>query len=85
MVAQEYSPRLGTLTPAQFQAALDRFGLGRFLRAAPVPLGLIGQNVFLDSTTGEYVLRGAPHYAWQFPKERFFTHLLHQKIPEYRQ
>lgn len=81
MVAQEYSQRLGALSQAQFQAALEHFDLGAFVRAEPVPWGLFGQNVFLTSTAGEYVLRGAPHYAWQFPKERLFTHLLHQGTP----
>lgn len=74
----EYSPRLGRIFPVQFQAALDRFGLGRFVRAAPITAGLFGQNVFVTSTTGEYVLRGCPHYPWQFPAERFFAHQLHQ-------
>jgi hygromycin-B 7''-O-kinase len=76
--ARSYSRHLGTLTNAQFQAALDRFGLGHFLRAEPIPFGNFGQNVFLTSTTGEYVLRGRPHYPWQFPKERFFTQQLHE-------
>src|SRR4051812_16361344 len=57
-----YSQRLGLLTPRQFQAALMRFGLGDFIDATPVPQGLFGQNVFVTSTQGAYVLRGAPHY-----------------------
>jgi aminoglycoside phosphotransferase (APT) family kinase protein len=80
-VAREYSKRLGTLSPAQFQAALDRFGLGEFVSAKPIPFGNFGQNVFLTSTKGDYVLRGAPHYPWQFPKERFFAQLLHERTP----
>jgi hygromycin-B 7''-O-kinase len=35
--------------------------------------------VFVASTTGEYVLRGAPHYDWQLPAERFFARLLHER------
>jgi hypothetical protein len=66
-----YSQRLGALTPQQFQAALTRFGLGTFVEATPVSQGLFGQNVFVQSSQGAYVLRGAPHYPWQFPKERF--------------
>ena len=73
------SRRLGTLSAAQLQRALDRFGLGRLLGAAPVPFGLFGQNVFLSSTAGEFVLRGCPHYDWQFPCERFFAALLHEQ------
>ena len=68
MDTHEYSARLGRISPAQFQAALDRVGHGAFVRAAPIPLGNFGQNVFVTATSGEYVLRGAPHYAWQFPK-----------------
>jgi hygromycin-B 7''-O-kinase len=75
---RQYSKRLGTLFPDQLQTALDHFGLGTLLRAEPVTLGLFGQNVFLMTDNGEYVLRGAPHYAWQFPKERFFARLLHE-------
>jgi len=65
--------------PAQFQAALDRFALGAFVRATPIPLGNFGQNVFVTATSGEYVLRGAPHYPWQFPKERLIARLLHER------
>lgn len=74
-----YSQRLGALTPHQFQAALTRFDLGRFVEATPVSRGLFGQNVFVRSSLGEYVLRGAPHYSWQFPKERFGATLLHKR------
>jgi hygromycin-B 7''-O-kinase len=76
---REYSQRLGVLAPDQFQAALARFGLGDFVEAAPVSRGLFGQNVFVASTQGDYVLRGMPHYPWQFPKERFGATLLHDR------
>ena len=75
---REYSQRLGILAPHQFQAALARFGLGDFVTAEPVAQGLFGQNVFVTSTRGQYVLRGRPHYPWQFPKERLGAALLHQ-------
>jgi aminoglycoside phosphotransferase (APT) family kinase protein len=70
---------LGELAADQFQAALDRFGLGQFLRAEPISAGNFGQNLFLTSTTGQYVLRGAPFWPEQFPKERFFTDQLHRR------
>src|SRR5215216_5853473 len=76
---QVYSQRLGVLTPHQFQAALARFELGDFVEATPVSGGLFGQNVFVTSTQGHYVLRGMPHYPWQFPKERFGAALLHER------
>lgn len=79
MSAREYSQRLGPLTDEQFKAALARLGLGEFVRAEPVTGGLFGQNVFLTSTRGKYVLRGAPHYDWQLPAERFFAKLLHER------
>lgn len=75
----EYSKRLGPITPKQFQAALDHFGLGQFIRAEPIPFGLFGQNVFVTSTKGQFVLRGAAHSDWQFPKEQFVARLLHEK------
>lgn len=76
---QEYSKRLGKISPEQFQAALSRFDLGEFVRAEPVSFGLFGQNVFLTSTQGEFVLRGVPHYPWQFPTERYFADRLHER------
>lgn len=77
--AQEYSKRLGTIEPAQFQAALNRFDLGAFVAATPIIFGLFGQNVFVTSTRGEWVLRGCPHYDWQFPTEQFFVQLIHEQ------
>lgn len=56
---------------------MARFSLGDFLGAAPITGGLFGQNVFVTSTMGDYVLRGTPHYPWQFPKEQFGAALLH--------
>lgn len=78
-IGQVYSQRLGVLAPYQFQAAMTRFGLGDFVNATPVSGGLFGQNVFVTSTQGEYVLRGMPHYPWQFPKEQFGAALLHER------
>jgi aminoglycoside phosphotransferase (APT) family kinase protein len=79
MEPREYSRRLGAITDAQFQAAVARLGLGEFVRAEPITGGLFGQNVFVTSTTGEYVLRGAPHHDWQLPAERFYARLLHER------
>ena len=79
MTATQYSNRLGSISTQQFQAALDRFDLGQFVSAEAIPFGLFGQNVFVTSTAGEYVLRGAAHYDWQFPKEQFVANLLHER------
>ena len=79
VMAVEYSKRLGHITPAQFQAALNRFDLGTFVRAEAVVGGLFGQNVFVTSTSGTFVLRGVPHYDWQLPTERFFARVLHER------
>ena len=76
---REYSKRLGVLTPDQLQAALDHFGLGRLLGAEPAPGGLFGQNVFLTSSEGEFVLRGCPHTSWQFAQEAYFARLIAER------
>ena len=83
MASREYSSRLGTLSDDQLQAALERFGLGELVAAEPLTNGLFGQNLMLKTTAGDFVFRGAPHWNpageddWQFPKERFFSALVH--------
>ncbi|MFI5278024.1 MAG: phosphotransferase family protein [Ktedonobacterales bacterium] len=79
MDASVYSQRLGPISVAQLQAALDRFDLGAFVRAAATSGGLFGQNLYLTSDQGEFVLRGKPHYPWQLPTEQFFARLLHER------
>ena len=79
MMEKMYSDRLGLISDSQFQAALDRFSLGRFLQAEAIPFGIFGQNVFVSSTTGEYVLRGQPHFWWQFPTEQFYARQLSER------
>ena len=79
MTEQLYSQRLGMIADHQFQAALNRFQLGSFLHAEAIPFGNFGQNVFVSSTTGDYVLRGNPHFWWQFPTERFFARQIHER------
>ncbi len=71
--------RLGQITNEQLQGALDRFDLGRLVSAEAIPFGLFGQNVLLATDRGRYVLRACSHYPWQFPKERFFARLLHER------
>lgn len=75
----KYSERLGEITNEQFQRALDTFHLGKFVKAEPISQGLFGQNVYITSDKGEFVLRGKPHYDWQFPNEKLIAELLHEK------
>jgi aminoglycoside phosphotransferase (APT) family kinase protein len=90
--AKVYSQRLGEIADEQFEAACERLGIGNFVRATRVATGLFGQNVFVSTSEGEFVLRGAPHWVqeklggeyvrhdfWQFTKESHFAKLLHEK------
>jgi aminoglycoside phosphotransferase (APT) family kinase protein len=79
-----YSERLGAIDDAQFAAVAARLGLGEFVAAQPIEHGLFGQNVFLTTSEGKFVFRGAPHWyrggrddRYQFAKEAFFMRLVH--------
>ena len=87
-----YSERLGPISDSQFEAVAERLDLGQFLSAEPITSGLFGQNVFFTTTSGAFVLRGAPHWVkdvgeteyrrddrLQFTKERYFAELLHTR------
>ena len=81
-----YSERLGALSRAQLQAALDRFALGKLLEVRAPAGGLFGQNLFLTAESGEWVFRGAPHWyrgaphpTWQLAKERWFAERIHRE------
>jgi aminoglycoside phosphotransferase (APT) family kinase protein len=73
------SKRLGPISHDQFSRVLTKHHIGELIAAEPVPFGLFGQNVFLASSTGQFVFRGAPHGPGQFPTEQFFTRLLHER------
>ena len=75
----ETSKRLGPISHDQLTRALARFELGDLLTVEPVPFGLFGQNLFVSSSVGEFVFRGSPHGPTQFPTERFFTRILHER------
>lgn len=79
MTGSIYSKYLGLLSDEQLQAALDRFRLGRLIQAEPIPFGVYGQNAFVSSTHGEYVLRGKPNFRCQFPTEQFYARFLHER------
>ena len=85
MATITYSQRLGAISDEQLDTAAQRLNIGRFVAAAPIHKGLFGQNLFLTTTEGAFVLRGAPHWVngvqndqWQFTKETFFARLLHE-------
>jgi hygromycin-B 7''-O-kinase len=75
----KYSDRLGDISNNQLQLALDEFNLGLLVNSDLIEEGLFGQNLFISSSKGEYVLRGCPHYDWQFRSEKFFVEKLHEK------
>src|SRR5437588_5050060 len=79
MHARTYSPSLGSISTEQFQAALDRFNLGTFVHAEPISFGFSKRNIFLTTTKGEYIFRGAPHHPQQFLAEQFFARQLHER------
>ncbi len=79
LAPREYSRWLGTLTHEQLQAALDHFELGDLLAAEPATVGLFGQNVMIEATSGPCVLRGRPLVDFQFKKERFFAQRIHER------
>jgi aminoglycoside phosphotransferase (APT) family kinase protein len=78
-IGRTYSEALGAITDAQLQAALDRFGLGTLVSAEPAQTGLFGRNIFLSTSAGKFVLRGAPWDPRQYRKEGFFSRLVHER------
>lgn len=40
---------------------------------------MFGQNVMLRATSGDWVLRGSPHSLRQFPSERCYSRLIHER------
>ncbi|GGF98759.1 phosphotransferase family protein [Paenibacillus aceti] len=66
------SPKLGEITGKQLQLMLHRFHLGELISYAPTSKGVGQQTLFLQSTTGEYVLKGNPLYPGQFIEEKYY-------------
>jgi aminoglycoside phosphotransferase (APT) family kinase protein len=75
---QKYSERLGVIDPDQLYEVADRFDLGDVTGAEAAPGGLFGQNLFLTTTKGEFVLRGNPHGHVQLTKERRVAELINE-------
>jgi len=74
------SRRLGDVSLDAVARALARHELGELIEALPAPGGLFGQNLFVHATSGWHVLRGAPHFPWQFAKERHAVDVLHHRV-----
>jgi aminoglycoside phosphotransferase (APT) family kinase protein len=62
---------------------LDRFDIGKLIACEKTQKGVMGQTMFVRSSSGEYVLKGNPLYEGQFIEEKFFVENLFQrtKIP----
>ena len=67
---QKYTERLGVIEPDQLYEAAERMGIGEVRDARAAIGGLFGQNLFLTTSEGEFVLRGNPHGHQQLTKER---------------
>lgn len=75
----DYAGSLGEISGEQFDKALQKLNLGNLIKVERVPCGVVGQNVFLTSTKGEYVFRGRPFYDEQFDVEKFAVENLRDK------
>ena len=74
-----YAGSLGEITGEQFDKALQKLDLGSLIKVEKVIGGVVGQNVFLTSTKGEFVFRGRPFYDEQFDVEKFAVENLREK------
>jgi aminoglycoside phosphotransferase (APT) family kinase protein len=75
---------LGDISDSQLQAALDRCGVGRLVRAEAFTVGLFGKNVGIVTDAGRWVLRGDPwpaHVDDQFRRERFWAASVREQCP----
>ncbi|MCL2772605.1 MAG: aminoglycoside phosphotransferase family protein [Oscillospiraceae bacterium] len=75
----DYAGSLGEISGEQFEKALQKLNLGNLIKVEKVTGGVVGQNVFLTSTKGEYVFRGRPFYDEQFDVEKFAVENLREK------
>lgn len=72
---------LGTLRLDQVRQAAGRHGLGAVIAVSDPRFGAVGNNVAIDTRTGQWILRGAPPplTADQLRRERFFARLIHER------
>ena len=76
---KKYSERLGVIEPDQLFEVAERFDLGTLTDAAPAATGLFGQNIFLETSKGAFVLRGHPHGHVQLTKERVVASIIDER------
>jgi hygromycin-B 7''-O-kinase len=79
LAPQKYSERLGVIDPGQLHEVAERFDLGEIVAVEAATRGLFGQNLFLSTTEGEFVLRGNPHGHVQLTKERRVAEFLKER------
>src|SRR3990172_3660230 len=74
------SERLGVIHWSQLQSALDTFDLGHLIEVERANDGLFGQNLLLEVNGSrgreQWVFRGAPHWPYQFSRERYFVEIV---------
>ncbi|WP_413382086.1 phosphotransferase family protein [Alkalihalobacillus sp. 1P02AB] len=73
------SNKLGELNEAIIEQMLYRFHLGKLVSAKRTSNGAMGQTMFIQSTKGEFVLKGNPLFPGQFEEERFYIENLAKK------
>jgi aminoglycoside phosphotransferase (APT) family kinase protein len=79
LVPQKYSERLGVIDPDQLFEVAEQFDLGDVLEAEAASTGLFGQNLFLTTSEGRFVLRGNPHGPQQLTKERVVAQIIDER------
>lgn len=67
---------LGHITEHDLQQALDHFNLGTLVHYQRTAQGVMGQTLFVETTQGEFILKGNPLYNGQFLEEQFFVEQL---------
>lgn len=67
------------VTEVQLQQALDRHGLGQLQSWSFTPHGRSAQTLSIQSSSGQYILKGNPIYKGQWQEEQFFANQISQR------
>lgn len=70
------SNSLGLVSEPDLQRALDHFNLGELVHFHRTAEGVMGQTLLVQTTEGEFMLKGNPLYNGQFQEEQFFAEQL---------